>query len=53
MAHSCPDCGQMCYCGGDIDDMCTDDTPQQERCIHNEQDTCDAEVVDDDESTEG
>lgn len=21
MAHSCPDCGQTCYCGGDIDDI--------------------------------
>ena len=20
MAHTCPDCGQTCYCGGDIDD---------------------------------
>lgn len=21
MAHSCPDCGQACYCGGDVDDV--------------------------------
>jgi hypothetical protein len=21
MAHSCPNCGQACYCGGDIDDI--------------------------------
>jgi len=21
MAHSCPECGQTCYCGGDIDDI--------------------------------
>ncbi len=20
MAHSCPECGQTCYCNGDIDD---------------------------------
>jgi DNA-directed RNA polymerase subunit RPC12/RpoP len=20
MAHECPECGQVCYCGGDIDD---------------------------------
>ena len=22
MAHSCPDCGYTCHCGGDIDDCC-------------------------------
>lgn len=22
MAHTCPDCGLVCYCGGDIDDIC-------------------------------
>ena len=21
MAHTCPDCYQICYCGGDIDDI--------------------------------
>lgn len=21
MGHTCPDCGQMCYCNGDIDDI--------------------------------
>lgn len=21
MAHTCPRCGQLCHCGGDIDDM--------------------------------
>ena len=20
MAHECPECGELCYCGGDIDD---------------------------------
>jgi len=25
MAHSCPACGQACYCNGDIDDICFDD----------------------------
>ena len=24
MAHSCPECGETCYCGGDIDDICMD-----------------------------
>jgi hypothetical protein len=31
MAHECPDCGQMCYCGGDIDDCCFN---QEENVIH-------------------
>ena len=22
MAHECPECGQTCYCGGDIGDCC-------------------------------
>jgi len=34
MAHSCPDCGMQCYCGGDIDDCCFDNTPEQDRCMH-------------------
>ena len=21
MAHTCPDCGQYCTCGGDVDDI--------------------------------
>jgi hypothetical protein len=25
MAHSCPECGQACYCNGDIDDCLLDD----------------------------
>ena len=24
MAHTCPNCGSMCYCNGDIDDICLD-----------------------------
>lgn len=46
MGHSCPDCGCACYCGGDIDDVILDDTPEQSRC------TCcdeDRHVGDDDE----
>ena len=34
MAHTCPECGQMCYCGGDIDDCCFDNTPEQNACQH-------------------
>lgn len=38
MAHSCPECGMLCHCGGDIDDCEFDGTPEQMRCGH-----CDGE----------
>lgn len=31
MAHTCPDCGQLCMCNGDIDDICFGDVAW---CIH-------------------
>jgi hypothetical protein len=34
MAHTCPDCGQHCHCGGDIDDCSFDNTPEQDACMH-------------------
>lgn len=34
MAHSCPDCGQACYCGGDIDDIFLDETLEEQFCTH-------------------
>jgi hypothetical protein len=34
MAHTCPDCGLVCYCGGDIDDCIFDNTDEQFRCTH-------------------
>lgn len=34
MGHSCPDCGQMCYCGGDIDDCCFDFDEDVAQCSH-------------------
>jgi hypothetical protein len=34
MAHSCPDCGSVCYCSGDIDDCLIDDTEDQNACLH-------------------
>ena len=33
MAHSCPDCDEVCYCGGDIDD-CELDLQPPEGCSH-------------------
>lgn len=34
MSHSCPNCGQECYCGGDIDDINMEDTEEEEGCTH-------------------
>lgn len=34
MAHECPICYQTCYCGGDIDDCCFNDTKEQTYCKH-------------------
>lgn len=34
MAHTCPECGQMCYCNGDIDDCCFDFYDDVISCIH-------------------
>lgn len=30
--HNCPECGQACYCGGDIDDIDTGDEDAQDNC---------------------
>ena len=52
MAHECPECGQVCYCGGDIDDLCLNDDASVNRCSHC--DTAnDREDDDDSESAEG
>lgn len=32
MAHQCPECGQMCYCNGDIDDCCFDFDDDVDAC---------------------
>ena len=35
MAHSCPDCGSACYCGGDIDDILFEEGNVHEiGCMH-------------------
>jgi hypothetical protein len=34
MAHTCPECGLLCHCGGDIDDCEFDGTPEQDACSH-------------------
>jgi hypothetical protein len=37
MAHECPECGQMCYCGGDIDDCCYNFDNHVINCTHYQQ----------------
>ena len=34
MAHSCPDCGQACYCNGDIDDCFFEESEEAMKCTH-------------------
>lgn len=34
MAHSCPDCYSICYCGGDIDDCLLDFDEDVDACAH-------------------
>lgn len=35
MAHTCPDCGALCHCGGDIDDIqWGEDSPESDACSH-------------------
>jgi hypothetical protein len=31
--HSCPECGQACYCNGDIDDIDSGDGEAEDNCI--------------------
>lgn len=40
--HTCPDCGQACYCHGDIDD-CEVETEEyaSEHCVHHLDPECD------------
>ncbi len=34
MAHECPECGQTCYCNGDIDDCCNNFPEDTLKCNH-------------------
>lgn len=48
MAHECPDCGQTCYCNGDIDDCCFNFEEDVINCTHcpeddgEDENTCDS-----------
>jgi len=52
MAHECPDCGQQCYCNGDIDDCCNNFEADVMRCTHCEGEPDDVEDTWDDYATE-
>ena len=45
--HTCPDCGQACYCRGDIDDCDLGESAAQEAC-----ECCSANDPDDPDGTE-
>lgn len=34
MAHECPDCGLICHCRGDIDDLLLNRDPEVCACTH-------------------
>lgn len=40
MAHECPECGEWCHCGGDIDDILFDDIESYVKCRHYERREC-------------
>ena len=46
MAHECPECGQMCYCNGDVDDCCNNFSKDQMDCQHFRE--CENELDDED-----
>ena len=46
MAHECPECGQQCYCNGDIDDCCNNFEEDVMNCAHHLQ--CEQEIVEED-----
>jgi len=43
--HTCPECGQACTCGGDIDDIMFEDSRAARLCRH--WDKCNEEYPDD------
>jgi hypothetical protein len=34
MSHTCPECGMLCFCNGDIDDCCNNFPKDVDNCIH-------------------
>lgn len=50
MAHTCPECGLLCHCGGDIDDCEFDGTPEQLNCSHCDENDDDRPESEDEDS---
>lgn len=46
--HSCPGCGEACYCCGDIDDIDTGDEEAEDNCTHCMGEDWELEIADDD-----
>ena len=44
MAHECHNCGMVCHCNGDIDDLVFSEGAEADRCM-----CCDEDDRDDDE----
>jgi len=49
MAHECPDCWSICYCGGDIDDLLFTGTEEELHCKHYLKPECEGYEGGDDE----
>lgn len=49
MAHECPDCGCLCFCNGDIDDLCLNEPHAVNRCTHCPEEETDLPAYDEDE----
>jgi len=47
MAHECPECGKICHCQGDIDDIILDAESSHINCEHWK--ICEQEYEDDEE----
>lgn len=37
MAHTCPNCGMLCHCGGDIDDICFGEADEFCTCCYEDE----------------
>lgn len=49
MAHTCPNCGCLCHCGGDIDDICFGEADYCRCCEWKDEDVDDDDEWYDDE----
>ena len=46
MSHECPECGQTCHCGGDVDDCLFNESDEAIHCTHWK--ICEPSLVEDD-----